>query len=529
MQICHQLLPHQEIIIVSTAGSSNLDGESVWGEGDWALYSSAGTWQKINNTGGVVGIGPAGNSRQGAVAPEAGDYTWEQIEKIVSVSSINDITDVDTPAPAANQVLKWNGSKWAPADDVKGITPGSVSSSDISDGTITDVDISVSAAISQSKVSGLSAVVIQSNANKTDITAKVNSTDVYDKTESDSRYLQVESDSIIGTKSDSKWCRYNSGTSKVECDVDVETSSTYTASSGINLVGNNLTLTNNFGATIDSSEIVDSEIVDDDISSSANIAQSKISNLLSDLATKLPLLGGTMTGALNTSTFGIKLKDGDSNLVTLRANAAMSADYSLILPNGTGSSGDVLSTDGSGNLSWLSGTAGTVTSVSGTLPFVSSAGQTPSISIAKADGATNGYLSKEDRTTFNNKQDALGFSPVNAIVGAAPVASSGGQAPTISVAKANGATDGYIAKEDWNTFNNKQNTLGFTPANKAGDSITGNLNVQGMVKIGRYTTIGRPLCNAGSIGIFVFDTDEDRPYVCTAAAGGSWKPLGLRL
>jgi hypothetical protein len=49
------------------------------------------------------------------------------------------------------------------------------------------------------------------------------------------------------------------------------------------------------------------------------------------------------------------------------------------------------------------GTSGGVTSVSGTSPIVSSGGSTPAISISKADGSTDGYLSSTDWNTFNGK------------------------------------------------------------------------------------------------------------------------------
>ena len=53
---------------------------------------------------------------------------------------------------------------------------------------------------------------------------------------------------------------------------------------------------------------------------------------------------------------------------------------------------------GSGDLS-----VGTVTSVSGTAPVVSSGGTTPTISMAAASGSTDGYLTSTDWNTFNNK------------------------------------------------------------------------------------------------------------------------------
>ena len=49
------------------------------------------------------------------------------------------------------------------------------------------------------------------------------------------------------------------------------------------------------------------------------------------------------------------------------------------------------------------GTAGGVTSVTGTSPIVSSGGATPAISIPAANASTNGYLTSANWTTFNNK------------------------------------------------------------------------------------------------------------------------------
>jgi hypothetical protein len=55
----------------------------------------------------------------------------------------------------------------------------------------------------------------------------------------------------------------------------------------------------------------------------------------------------------------------------------------------------------------LTGTSGTVTSVTGTAPVVSSGGATPAISMAAATTSVNGYLTSTDWTTFNGKQAAL--------------------------------------------------------------------------------------------------------------------------
>ena len=66
----------------------------------------------------------------------------------------------------------------------------------------------------------------------------------------------------------------------------------------------------------------------------------------------------TVTG--NTS---LKLKDGDTNYATIKANNAMSADVTFTFPASAGTNGQFLKTDGSGNLSWTDQAASAVTSV----------------------------------------------------------------------------------------------------------------------------------------------------------------------
>jgi len=51
------------------------------------------------------------------------------------------------------------------------------------------------------------------------------------------------------------------------------------------------------------------------------------------------------------------------------------------------------------------------------------------------------------------------------------------------------------------------------------------LDVDGQIRVGQVTTANMPTCNSSNLGSFIFDTDNDRPYTCTAAGGGNWKPL----
>ncbi len=90
-------------------------------------------------------------------------------------------------------------------------------------------------------------------------------------------------------------------------------------------------------------------------------------------------------------------------------------------PASDGSNGQVLTTDGSGNVSWQSPGSAPVTSVaeSGTTPLtVTPTTGNVEITISQANGTTDGYLSSTDWNTFNNKSTlALGETNATAYRG----------------------------------------------------------------------------------------------------------------
>ena len=97
------------------------------------------------------------------------------------------------------------------------------------------------------------------------------------------------------------------------------------------------------------------------------------------------------------------------------------------------------------NRTW---SVGTVTSVTGTLPISSSGGATPAISIAQATGTTDGYLTAEDWTAFNEKQNALTFTPEDT----ANKSSSYTASSTTTYANTKALVDGLATKQ--NTLTN---------------------------------------------------------------------------
>jgi len=74
--------------------------------------------------------------------------------------------------------------------------------------------------------------------------------------------------------------------------------------------------------------------------------------------------------------------------------------------------------------------------------------------MAAATASVNGYLTSTDWTTFNSK----GSGTVTSVTGTAPVVSSGGTTPAISMAAATTSVNGYLSSTDWTTFNNKAGT-----------------------------------------------------------------------
>jgi hypothetical protein len=143
--------------------------------------------------------------------------------------------------------------------------------------------------------------------------------------------------------------------------------------------------------------------------------------------------GTVGTGTLTRSTV---LKSSNANALVVFTSVSKrvfcTAPVPALLPDQTGNSTKILSTNGT-NPSWIANTVGTVTSVTGTAPVVSSGGVTPAISMAAATGSVNGYLTSTDWTTFNSKGSgtvtAVSVASANGFAGT----SSGGATPALTI------------------------------------------------------------------------------------------------
>lgn len=142
----------------------------------------------------------------------------------------------------------------------------------------------------------------------------------------------------------------------------------------------------------------------------------------------------TGTGSLEIAPTNVGTIDNMTIGATTARNASvvdLSVTGTLSFDAAQGTAGQVLTSAGTGvTPTWTTPTTGTVTSVTGTAPVVSSGGNTPAISMAAATGSVDGYLKSTDWTTFNNKGSGTvtsvgGTGTVNGITLTGTVTSSG--------------------------------------------------------------------------------------------------------
>jgi hypothetical protein len=118
-------------------------------------------------------------------------------------------------------------------------------------------------------------------------------------------------------------------------------------------------------------------------------------------------LDPNVNNAKDIGTSGRNWRDGFFGRTLSTVNIEVTGTTSFDGAQGT--AGQVLTSAGTGNTpTWTTPTTGTVTSVTGTAPVVSSGGNTPAISMPAATTSVNGYLTSTDWNTFNNKTSNTG-------------------------------------------------------------------------------------------------------------------------
>jgi hypothetical protein len=82
--------------IVGVAGSTNLDGITDWEVGDWAIFSTTGVWQRLDQTG-VQGTGTTGNLTKWATGSTIADSIISESGSVITITgsqTVNGISQV---------------------------------------------------------------------------------------------------------------------------------------------------------------------------------------------------------------------------------------------------------------------------------------------------------------------------------------------------------------------------------------------------------------------------------------------------
>jgi len=174
--------------------------------------------------------------------------------------------------------------------------------------------------------------------------------------------------------------------------------------------------------------------------------------------------------------------------VTLK-NTGTAGTYTKVTTDAQGrvTSGTTLSATDIPALDWSKITTGQPTTLSGygITDAVQNAGATPSVqtgtvaSRPAAGTAGRLYIGSDDNTLYRDTGsawvkigDGAGATGVSSVTASAPLASSGGTTPNITITQANSTTNGYLSSTDWNTFNNKLGTASTFSGDVSGTSST---------------------------------------------------------
>jgi hypothetical protein len=328
--------------VVNVAGSTNLNGITDWLVGDWAVYNGT-AWQKIDNTDAVTSV----NGYTGTVVltttdvAEGTNQYFTTARARTSVSAGTGISYDSGTGVITNSSPSLGGDVVGPASS----TDNAIARFDTTTG----------------KLLQNSVVTVGDTGAVTGVTTFSASTSVT------TPIVQASNSGGLSLKN-------SAGTTQISMG----------AGGGDNASINVSTNINGTNAQIDISPTGTGHVhINPTGVNSIQINPTYVGTM--DNMT----IGATTPKAITGTTITATTFSGSGASLTSIPNSALT--NSAITINGT-------STSLGGSIS-----VGTVTSVTGTAPVVSSGGATPAISMPAATGSVNGYLTSTDWTTFNSK------------------------------------------------------------------------------------------------------------------------------
>ena len=477
--------------VVSVAGTTNLNGITDWQVGDWAVYNGS-AWQKIDNTDLVTSV----NGYTGTVVLTQTDIsgtvpTNRTITAGTGLTGGGDLSANRTLAIATTGVsaATYGSASIVPVIAVN--TQGQITSA-------TNTTI----AIANTQVSGLGTMSTQ-NANAVAVTGgTINGTTIGATTASTGAFTVLSTSSTTST---TPTLSFNGSNSNIASGAIVSGSylqNLLQNKSGTANASTNYVLSNDLGT--DSSYYGEFGMNSSVYSSGTPADFFSINNGVYFSGHDGDITVGSGNGYKTYFAWGTS---GQSAHV-INALGAIGLNTSITGSTNFGTNGQVLTSAGSGATpTWTTPTTGTVTSVTGTSPVVSSGGNTPAISMPAATTSVSGYLTSTDWNTFNGKQAAGTY--VNSVSATAPITSSGGVTPTIAIPAATTSVNGYLTSTDWNTFNGKGSgtvtSVGGT-GTVNGLTLTGTVTSSGNLTLGGTLDLSSPPAIGGTAAAAITGT-----------------------
>ena len=512
--------------VVSVAGTTNLNGITDWQINDWAVFNGS-VWQKIDNTDSVTSV----NGYTGTVVLTQTDIsgTVPTSRTITAGTGLTGGGDLSANRTLAIATTGVSAATYGSASIVPVVAVNA--QGQITSATNTPI------AIANTQVSGLGTMSTQ-NANAVAVTGgTINGTTIGATTASTGAFTVLSTSSTTST---TPTLSFNGSNSNIASGATVSGSylqNILQNKSGTASASTNYVLSNDLGT--DSTYYGEFGMNSSVYSSGTPADFFSLNNGVYFSGHDGDVTVGSGNGYKTYFAWGTS---GQSAHV-INASGAIGLNTSITGSTNFGTNGQVLTSAGSGATpTWTTPTTGTVTSVTGTSPVVSSGGNTPAISMPAATTSVSGYLTSTDWNTFNGKQAAGtyvnsvsgttgritstgGVTPVidlasgvatagttgsstlipvvtidtygrvtsittasnpqgtvTSVTGTAPVVSSGGATPAISMAAANTTTNGYLTSTDWNTFNGK--------GSGTVTSVGGTGTVNGLTLTGTVTSTG---------------------------------------